>query len=612
MSTSGRDLPQSAPRCVRTAAHRSTLRGAAIGLVLMAVGAGCSSNDPESPPGRVTDAPMSTFVEAGSSGVPDLDELGPFDNAEPNFTDAELTALTRGVEFTDRTADAGLPTEGGFTGDAISSGAGVADIDGDGDLDVTFTGSPGASGVFLNDGDLSFSDGSHLGIEFPHSTHGLLWADVTGDGRLDLVLGPIGPQADGRILFYVQQADGTFAEQAAERGLLLPAPGPAAIAGVAAGDPDGDGDLDLVLAGVTSNQVARGVRPAEGPGTLRLFENDGAGGFTDVTDDAGLGDLVVSAFGAVFADADGDSDHDLFVTGDWGTSQYLENTGDLVFANRTSEAGVGTDENGMGSVVVDLDGDGNLDWFVTSIGVPREGCLEYWSPTRACSGNRLFLGDGSGSFRDATAPFGLRQGGFGWGAFAADIDHDGDRDLGMTNGLANPADFIGVNDTSQRASLALDPPRLWLNVGDEAWPDVAETIGLTRPTSGKAFIAADLDRDGDLDILQSNTFSRPRVHENTSTGLPPSLTVQVDASDGQLQAYGATVTVDMADGQTLTGILGATQVMSNSPIEAHFGLGSSTVVRLTVTLSDGRTLTRDAPGDGLISLGSDDLKPSQP
>ena len=110
------------------------------------------------------------------------------------------------------------------------------------------------------------------------------------------------------------------------------------------------------------------------------------------------------------------------MAGDFGTSQLLWNNGDGTFTNGTVAAQVGTDENGMGSTFGDYDGDGDLDWFVTSIYDPGvvpcnpNGC--FWG----ASGNRLYRYDGNRTFTDTTDSADVRIGHWGWGAAFFDYD----------------------------------------------------------------------------------------------------------------------------------------------------------------------------------------------
>ena len=151
----------------------------------------------------------------------------------------------------------------------------------------------------------------------------------------------------------------------------------------------------------------------------RLFRNRGDGTFEDVTAESGIAADRVLAFTSQFIDVDGDRLDDLLLTGDFCTSRLYRNLGDMRFDDVSAQAGIGLDENGMGSVVGDLNGDGAWDWFVTSVGFEASLCPSL-SVLTGCSGNRLYLGGPDGTFSEEGADAGVGIGGWGWGAAIED------------------------------------------------------------------------------------------------------------------------------------------------------------------------------------------------
>lgn len=444
-----------------------------------------------------------------------------------------------------------LATVAGECDDALlAGGALVADVDGDGRDDLFYPQPQGPDRLFRNRGDGTFVDvAPALGLDHAGPSAAAVFFDLEGDGDRDLFV-TSGARAPNRL--YVRGPDGSFTEEAAARGVDLPLSSPFLCSyqvGVAAGDADGDGDLDLLVAS---------WEPFEGPSSdrTRLLINEG-GTFTDGTEAAGIDPDGRAGFSPAFADLNGDGVMDIAIAADWGRSRLYLGRGDGSFEDVTATAGVGTDENGMGSVIEDLDQDGDLDWFVTSI-FDDESCDE---PVGACTGNRLYLGAGDGTFTDGTDAAGVRDGGWGWGAIAIDYDHDGDLDLIHENGQG----LIGAYWD--------DALRLFRNDGALTFTEVACAHGVAFPGSGKGVVPIDLEGDGDLDLFVARTFEAPLLFRNDGASERPWLRVRLSQPGANPDGVGATVSV--AAGGTVRRRLVHLNPGYGSPgaPEAHFGLG---------------------------------------
>jgi hypothetical protein len=461
--------------------------------------------------------PLPTLIaDDGGVETPDL-ELPP---AIPLPEDIVSADALGGLHFTDVTAEAGLATAQANLRPPddialVPGGAAAEDIDGDGDIDLYLTRLGVPNLLFLNNGDGGFVEAAaEYGIDGDgvDGDSGPVFADIDADGDLDLI---VTSATSNTILLYVRDGD-RFEEQAALRGLA-----PASVTdtpgnGVALADIDGDGDLDLFVARWRLGELTIGprgdhcARDRSAVGTLtapagdasQLFVNDGTGHFVDATADWGLAFGDIAAFQPVFADGDGDGDPDLFLTGDFCTSRVYRNDGDR-FGDMTARLDVGTDENGMGSIVADFDRDGRLDWFITSISYPRpDGSCPNFGGNTSCSGNRLYLNRPSG-FVDATDEYGLRNGYWGWGVIVEDLNNDGYPEVAHTNGFSGRIPYFRT-----------DPTVVWLGTATPPYARVTKQVGLIDDDAGKAMVPLDYDDDGDPDLFIVNSDAPSRLWRN--------------------------------------------------------------------------------------------------
>ncbi len=479
-------------------------------------------------------------------------------------------AAAQTVLFEDVTTAAGLdfvhwvpaPADPLYCAEAphMSGGAAAGDFDNDGWTDIYVTRIEQPNLLFRNLGDGTFAEvGAAAGVAFVGKCSGCAWGDVNNDGFLDLYLVAMevfpGP---GRNYLFMNDGAGHFIEDAVVRGADVPCPACRhRNTSAAFGDYDLDGDLDLHVVEWTGTNALN-----------VLLRNDGTGMFQDVTTPAGVRASGMYGFANGFADMDGDGWADLLVAADFGTSRLFRNLGGGAFTDITISAGVGTDENGMGAAIGDMDNDGDLDWFVTSIFDPADTCLSQpcmWG----ASGNRLFRNDTGTGFTDVTDTAGVRDGGWGWGASFFDFDNDGDLDLGMTNGVIFPC-------ISWEDPFNADPLRLWQNDGSGNMTEVSAALQFSDTRSGKAFVVFDYDRDGDRDVFIVNNADGPILLRNNGGNGRDWLQVSLRGSWTNHFGIGARVHVQATPlGPTqLREINANSNFMSQNEVVAHFGLGS--------------------------------------
>lgn len=518
------------------------------------------------------------FVLLLTVGIGSLVMAADSEISAPCVDDAGCKTTQALLTFSNQTVAANVsllhstPKEMGASS-GMTGGAAVGDFNNDGWIDLfVIGGGLRSDALFINAQDGTFVDmAESAGLADLHIGSGATTGDYNNDGWLDIYVtsfGQVGARAPGQHRLYRNNGDLTFTNVAVAAGVNQTSPMLADGFGATFSDIDLDGDLDLFVTGWRLTEM-------RDPGLgNRLFRNEGDGTFTDITVAAGIIDTGIRGFSPCFADMDGDRYPELLLVADFGTTEYYINNGDGTFTEYTNEAGTGLEWSGMGTTVGDFNNDGLIDWYTTAI---------YDQFVGRGDGNKLYINQSEGvghhSFDEIASEAGVANGAWGWGAVAADLDHDGWLDIVETNGWELP-EYTGK------------PARVWLNQHDDTFTEVAAATGFNHTLNGRGLLAADFDNDGDQDFVVTSINDEMQLYMNDLQGSGINwLRVKLNTSLNQFLApdgYGSRVYVTAGGKTYLRYLNGCSNYLTQGEMLAHFGLSTAaTIDELRVEWADG-------------------------
>ena len=513
-----------------------------------------------------------------SAGTPDA---APDTPKTVDATPAEpVKPVDTAIHFMDASARLGV-----FHGNVI--GVALIDYDDDGWLDVTLAG-PRVR-LFRGIGGGNFAPApTPLLTENEHAPAGLAWADIDGDADLDLfVTGSSGPPALWR-----NEGDGQLTNVTADSGITS-APG---AQGASFADLDGDGDLDLYLCQgspffALDNPEPDGVELGELGAPNRVFMNDGAGKFQNMTDAWGLaGSTTGETFMALPLDFDDDADPDLLIVHDWEPDQLFINQGGGKWEDASAQYLTEPYTLIMGLDVADFNGDGRPDIYGTQLGPDSDLLLVQQPDKKLVDQYESLIGAGLDQSRVTK----------GWGVMFADLDNDADVDLIATSSFHDYSFDTELSGTLTGQLVVLRHDI----VGDtHALVDITTAAGeaVNRTMDGWGLATGDVDRDGAIDVLvgidgaEVPSFSNQQPHpllllnDGKDAHKNGWLLIRLRQPDTpNVFAVGAKVTVTVAGRSSTRWVLSGMSFVSQSPYQQHFGLGSaSQAASVKITWPDG-------------------------
>lgn len=502
-------------------------------------------------------------------------------------------------------------------------GVSLGDINNDGLIDIYFTGNMVSDKLYLNKGNMVFEDITETAIKSGqdgwHS--GTTMADVNGDGFLDIYVcrsGYIGGSDVKSNLLYINNGDLTFTEQAKEFGLADTSLSTQA----AFFDYDLDGDLDVYvmnypkkLFSFSKEELVELYKNHKNESD-HFYKNEN-GKFVDASFESHINNHSFG-LGLSVGDVNNDGYPDMYVSNDYEMKDFLFINRNGVFSEEINQRTKHISYFGMGTDIADFNNDGDMDIIEMDMAYPTHNKSKrnmasmssdkFWGIVSSGNHfqymvNTLQLNNGNGTYSEIGQLAKVAKTDWSWAALFADFDMDGNKDLVVTNGFnrdVTDRDFqnkledkieekgkLKIDEVFQFVTSTKVSNYIFKNKGDLSFKDYSKEWGFDKEVNSNGIAYADLDNDGDLDLVVNNLGETSSIYENQTNESKNYLTVKLKGTSQNQFAIGAKVTVETDEKTQVQELFLTRGFQSSVAPQLTFGLGvEANIKRIEVRWPD--------------------------